>query len=645
MSAAECPSLDAGEGAEVRKSIIRWSATLPLAMGVVAFERRILAVDRGLDTTDEAFYLLAAGVADRDIAWGLSAFQWHTRSMLLLAGHDISWFRTFGAVVLLLSAIVLAVGLNSMTPDRSDAFGRIALLVTLPVASHLYYAAMLRTPSYNLINLAGMMLAAGGSAFAISTPRPAVGWSWSSARAPVLIAGGLVLAAPAKPSTPFLGLGIVIATLLATRGRAVTVRVATRTIGLMTASIVLLIVTGVWSRTPWVVLVRGLRAPALETEQTVMSALADAVTVPLQAAQMLLGLPAWRVVGPILLGVILALASHGLLRRASGAALGLLVLTVLAAHRTAPVPMPWQARAGDAFAPGWASEPLADALVVVTLVGVTTALVTVLLRRHRGDRASDSAMLSLRRDVVVALSLLMWPVVFGFGSGNGNYRMMAHAGVFLIGATLVLLRHVRGPSGRILDIGVPVVTVVLTASVIAAGWHAPYGTAPLRENTVAVTLIPDRPRSVVRLDPVTAGWIGDIRDVVGRTEWTGEDRLLVISPPWGALEPLVLGARPVDSVLITIHGSPGSSAVADYSLAHLDGSWRDAWILITVQTEGRSGDRWDDAIAELEAGLTVATGRAFPHGYVCVAQHAGYQMHRPRSDSDATRPDGCGGGG
>lgn len=87
---------------------------------------------------------------------------------------------------------------------------------------------------------------------------------------------------------------------------------------------------------------------------------------------------------------------------------------------------------------------------------------TVLLRRRRGDRASDPAMLSLRRDVVVALSLLMWPVVFGFGSGNGTYGMIAHAGVFLIGATLVLLRHVRGPTGRIIDVGVPVMTVVLT---------------------------------------------------------------------------------------------------------------------------------------------------------------------------------------
>lgn len=393
------------------------------------------------------------------------------------------------------------------------------------------------------------------------------------------------------------------------------------------------------------VLVRGLRAPALETEQTVMGALADAVTVPLQAAQMLLGLPAWRIVGPIVLGVILALASHGLLRRASGAALGFLGLTALAAHRTAPVPMPWQAHAGDAFAPGWASEPLADALVVVTLVGVTTAVVTVLLRRRQGDRASDPAMLSLRRDVVVALSLLMWPVVFGFGSGNGTYGMIAHAGVFLIGATLVLLRHVRGPTGRIIDVGVPVMTVVLTASVIAAGWHAPYRAAPLREHTVAVTLIPDRPRSVVRLDPATAGWIADIRDVVGRTEWTRQDRLLVISPPWGALEPLVLGARPVDSVLITIHGTPGSSAAAEYSLAHLDAAWLDAWILTTVPAGGRAENRWDDAIAELEAGLTVATGRAFPHGYVCVAEHAGYQMHRPRINSDATRPDGCGGGG
>lgn len=74
----------------MRTSLVRWIAAVPLMLGIVAIERRILAVDRGLDTTDEAFYLLASGVADRNVAWNFYPFQWYTRPMLLLTGYDIT---------------------------------------------------------------------------------------------------------------------------------------------------------------------------------------------------------------------------------------------------------------------------------------------------------------------------------------------------------------------------------------------------------------------------------------------------------------------------------------------------------------------------------------------------------------------------
>lgn len=114
---------------------------------------------------------------------------------------------------------MLAVALNSLAADRADTVRRASLLIALPVSSHLYYAAMLRTPSYNLLNLAGMMLAAAVVAFATSAPSPAQGWSWPASRGAVLMATGLILAAPARPSTPSPGLGIVVGTRMATRGR------------------------------------------------------------------------------------------------------------------------------------------------------------------------------------------------------------------------------------------------------------------------------------------------------------------------------------------------------------------------------------------------------------------------------------------
>lgn len=621
----------------MKASIVRWSAAVPIVAGLVLFERRILAVDRGLETTDEAFYLLAAAVTDRETVWGISAFQWHTRPMLLLAGYDIAWFRTLGAVLLLVSAFALAVGLNSTAPERVGAVSRGALLIALPVASHLYYATMLRSPSYNLVNLAGLMLAAGGTAFIAAEPRPVRSWSWSSSRGVILIAFGLVLAAPAKPSTPFLGLGIVLATLLAIRGAAVAVRVVMRASGIMLVLVLLLMAAGTWSRTPWVVLLRGLRAPALEPEQTIQGAIADAVTLPLQAIQMILGLPAWRVLGPIFVGVILALASHGALRRATVLILPPLGFSAFAAFRTAPVPPPWRGYVSDAFYPGWASVPLMDALVLVMLTGVTAATLTALLRRgfQVGESASD-----LRNDGVIAVSLLMWAALFGFGSGNGAYGMLSHAGVFLIAATLILFRHVEHRVGRVAAACVSVWTIYLTASVIAAGWHAPYNAAPVRDATSPVTIFEDRPRSVLLVDPPTAQRIAALRDVVREAGWTNEQPLLVLSPPWGVLEPLVLGARPVDSLLLTIYGSPGSSAAAAYHFSRLDESWRDAWILSLVP----SNDRWDVAIAELQAQSSVVTGRKFPDDFVCVAENDDYRLHRPRTEASEPTRDACSSG-
>src|SRR5450759_969333 len=66
------------------------------------------SLDRGLDLTDESYYLTAAINPDAVILW-VTAMHWFTSGLWQLSG-SLAGFRSMGLAILAVSSVVLALG-------------------------------------------------------------------------------------------------------------------------------------------------------------------------------------------------------------------------------------------------------------------------------------------------------------------------------------------------------------------------------------------------------------------------------------------------------------------------------------------------------------------------------------------------------
>lgn len=121
------------------------------------------SLDRGLDLTDESYYLAAAIHPEAITLWA-TAMHWFTSGLWQLSG-SLVWFRAIGMAILLLSSVVLALGME----HSFRAFGvgvacrnrQLLIVACSLVGASLYHAFVPFTPSYNLLAVSGTYLGLG----------------------------------------------------------------------------------------------------------------------------------------------------------------------------------------------------------------------------------------------------------------------------------------------------------------------------------------------------------------------------------------------------------------------------------------------------------------------------------------------------
>ena len=180
----------------------------PLIWRLVEFA---IASNKGLDLTDEGLYLMAADPPSPQASWGFP-WGWHTRPLFALVNYDIATFRTLGGVLLLTAAAFFGWAttryaftlFNRPLPlHRGTHIWYVAAIVTASSGALLYYAGLLRAPSYNWVNLMGIFIASAAWIMLVahtgvqSRRKPKLApWVWVS-----ISAFGLAFTIPAKPST------------------------------------------------------------------------------------------------------------------------------------------------------------------------------------------------------------------------------------------------------------------------------------------------------------------------------------------------------------------------------------------------------------------------------------------------------------
>ncbi|MGZ5011527.1 MAG: hypothetical protein ACXV74_11255 [Methylobacter sp.] len=131
------------------------------------------SLDRGLDLTDESYYLTAAINPDAIILWA-TAMHWFTSGLWQLSG-SLAGFRGMGLAILAVSSVVLAFGtVRAFAMSGIGVVARgfpILLIIACSLAGALLYHAFVPfTPSYNLLAVSGTYMALGLVCFTVNIP-------------------------------------------------------------------------------------------------------------------------------------------------------------------------------------------------------------------------------------------------------------------------------------------------------------------------------------------------------------------------------------------------------------------------------------------------------------------------------------------
>ena len=260
----------------------------------------VLASDRGIDVTDEMLYLLDADPPSPTATWKFP-YGWVTGGLLRVVGYDIAALRTAGGVLLLVASAVVAIevhqlartilednGSCSSREPQSIDLARYAAVAVAGLSGIIYYVGlpMLRTPSYNWVNLFGILLAVAGviRTARIQIPAELRRRAELAALAPgaALAALGSFVAAHAKPTTPILLAITAYPLVRSSHQRATTLRFLGLTALAGGVIIALAFATTFWPTSALEVFLRGALVPSEADGQRLTTAVLLAAISPLE---------------------------------------------------------------------------------------------------------------------------------------------------------------------------------------------------------------------------------------------------------------------------------------------------------------------------------------------------------------------------
>ena len=149
-------------GLRVSAEALTGMVFIALTLGLGAYI--VWTFDRGLELSDEAYYLLNARYPDA-VSFYVTAFKWIVAPLWRITG-SLASFRASGFVILTLGSIGLALGLMRAThwfgiEPVANRWMRAQTVAACVIAGWLYGATLNFSPSYNLLAAAGVYLAVG----------------------------------------------------------------------------------------------------------------------------------------------------------------------------------------------------------------------------------------------------------------------------------------------------------------------------------------------------------------------------------------------------------------------------------------------------------------------------------------------------
>lgn len=597
-----------------------------LLLGLWEFLDYFLKSSQGYDLTDEGLYLLSVDGPGQVGYWSFP-FGWNLRWLYVLSGLDIATFRTAGAFLLVVLGAIfgLVAGFafrawrpSEISDNKIHFFSPLLSSFMGGAATLFYYAGLVRTPSYNWLNLVGLLLAAAGLLLVFSLSGRGVVLRYSTVLISSLVASvGLFLATPAKPSSPvfFVILGWIV--LLLSYRRVVVALVWTVATSVFAGLWVILAwLIGLWPANFLSVFFEILQAPVAHSSQTVRGAL---INVPTSFSGLLDDLFALTLPQALVLATGLSLLLTGISRKRRGLEPYIFVLGglatligVLAISRTSiPPVLFWGAESR------WVYQPF------VTSVAVLLTIATFISwseHRKLGEK-------SFRRSRFPLLVLLVsLPIVFGFGSTHEPYRQAALALVFwlVLGANLVFDAH-GWRLASVLGLHFAFLGLSLN-SIYVNNMMIPYRMEPIEAQVEPLRIGVNN--SQLFVDIAMKESLEDLRTGAFSSGWSPGDPLIGLVWRWNASVPYFLGATVPDSLMVTIFGYEPAPEIASHNIQFRQGDfpWDEAWVL--TSNPNSDDPDWQQVIEVAEL-LGQRSGLRWPDDYELVFGQEDYALWKP----------------
>ncbi|MDZ4824891.1 MAG: hypothetical protein SGJ13_00305 [Actinomycetota bacterium] len=592
-------------------TVLEWILAAGAALlALTALARLVKNANRGVDFTDEGMYLLSADAQSSEASFH-NPFGRYTRVLYRLAGFDIARFRAIGEVSLALAAAGLgdrvAVASARLRHVRASVPVRVATAAALISAALHYYTLYLTTPSYNWLNLFGILVAAAGLIDALTRPADDDRW-WVRWAGPATIAIGVACASMAKVSSgPTIFVVSIAASAAFAPGSLRTRRlVVARIFG---AGAGLAVVHSVFINRPWVTVSQILRGQrTLEVLDPVHYELDNAFRSVRDAIEAV-----WNDLGHVAsmggwIALAAAVAGFAFPRRMRYvAAVFATVAVVLVALRLDDLNH-WQGSGAGYYALTW---------VPITLLGVALLFLPMAIRSIPADRLQSGVRLG-----VCVIVLPVFGASYAFGSGNGFFAQLNGGFAPFVAAAFIILL------GVVLPEGFPLPALVL-AIVLGVGIHsvlddamlAPYRQLPVAAQTETVELGPGG--GTLKVDPGTARFMRTFRAAAEEAGWEPGTPMLDFTP-YAATALYVLEAKPPLTIIPTVGFYADTNTLAAWSLDKLvdegwDDEFRDAWV-ITIDT-GSPGAPDTAVLSKL--------GRTFPTDYEKIGVFEGIALYKP----------------
>ncbi len=602
---------------------------------------KILAVDRGLDFTDEGLYLLEASANDKGTAWGFP-FGWHTQPLYEIVGGNISQFRQLGALLLFIAgalfgyqAFAAHLSLNKSQFELQKSSTKIFLFLGAfvgGVGSLLYYAGLVRTPSYNWVNLFGIYVFGIGflsilSNKALSGPRLAISKLLPSV---VVASFGLLYSSLGKPTTPIflIAFSFCASLLILPIKRTIFIFAL---IGISSIGwLIFAFASGWWSKDLYTILegVLSNKKPALDNLQTLSGALKNFMGFPKHFLENFFtagNKPLFLFLSGLLLAGLGFFCRRFTVACNLGA-LGLFALAALLIFQTfSPTPVY-----------RWIFKEGTTACVLLMIGGLISAGLSVF--------SNKIPIKSLKNKYIIPLFIFVLPVIFGFGSGHGAYGQSSlAAGLLLVAVFIIWVAIFQKPRIQIaLGTTIALLTILMTAVTLRDSWSSPYRMLPIQQNNTPVLI---RGKSVLYLDAEKATLMQQMKSSLEQAGWSAGQPLLGFAWRWASTIPYFLEASVPNCSMTTIFYQDRGFDLAKFNIENRFGDFpaREAWILKDDDIQLKANKwhaPWDYGISDEKMRVSQVQqlieftmnhiGKKFPDDYVIAAKVGATEIWKPK---------------